>query len=381
MAMKSLRIIAGTLAVAGFASHAMAQTASEINIVLPEQPANLEPCGTIITNVGQILSRNVVEPLTIIDPTTGQAEPGLATEWTQTEPNTWRLKLREGVTFQDGTPFNAAAVKFSIERMTGGKVTCSNIAKFGAAKLTVTAVDDLTVEIASDTPQPILPTLLSVVMVVSPNTPVDKAVNDPVGTGPFKLASFTPQKVVLESFDGYWGDKPAITKASYVWRPESSIRAAMVETGEADLTPSIAIQDATNPETDFAYLNSETTAIRIDAGFVPLDDVRIRKALNLAIDWEGLAQLFGDDVQRASQMVVVGINGHDDKLAPWSFDAEQARALIAEAKAAGVPVDTEIELIGRNGIYPNGTEAMEAMMAMWQDVGLNVKLTMLDVND
>ncbi len=377
----SIRIIAGALLAAGWAGWAVAQNASEVRIVLPEQPANLEPCGTIITNVGQILSRNVVEPLTVIDAASGQPKPGLATEWTQKDPNTWTLKLREGVKFQDGAPFNAEAVKFSIERMTGGKLTCSNIAKFGDAKLTVKAVDDLTVEITSDKPQPILPTLLSVVMIVSPNTPVDKAVNDPVGTGPFKLSSFTPQTVVLDAFDGYWDKKPAITKASYVWRPESSIRAAMVETGEADLTPSIAAQDASNPETDFAYLNSETTAIRIDAGFAPLNDIRVRKALNLAIDWEGLGQLFGADAKRASQMVVPGINGHDDKLQPWPYDAEKARTLIAEAKAAGVPVDTEIELIGRNGIYPNGAEAMEAMMAMWQDVGLNVKLTMLDVND
>ena len=381
MGSKSFRIAAGALAFAALAGHASAQGSTELNIVLSEQPANLEPCGTIITNVGQILSRNVVEPLTVIDPESGQPTPSLATEWTQTDPSTWQIKLREGVKFQDGAPLNAEAVKFSIERMTSGKLTCSNIAKFGDAKLTVTAVDDLTVEIKSDKPQPILPTLLSVVMVVSPNTPADKAVNDPVGTGPFKLTSFTPQTVVLDAFDGYWGEKPEVTKATYVWRPESSIRAAMVETGEADLTPSIAIQDATNPETDFAYLNSETTAIRIDLGFAPLDDLRVRKALNLAIDWEGLAQLFGEDSLRASQMAVAGINGHDDKLAPWTYDAEQARALIAEAKAAGVPVETEIELIGRNGIYPNGTEAMEAMMTMWQEVGLNVKLTMLDVND
>lgn len=381
MAMKSYRIMLGAALAAGLAGPVAAQGAAEIRIVLPEQPANLEPCGSIITNVGQILSRNVVEPLTIIDAASGQATPGLATEWKQTDPNTWQLKLREGVKFQDGEALNAEAVKYSIERMTGGKVTCSNIAKFGSAKLTVTAVDDLTVEIKSDTPQPILPTLLSVVMVVSPKTPADKAVNDPVGTGPFKLASFTPQTVTLEAFDGYWGEKPAFTKASYVWRPESSIRAAMVETGEADLTPSIAIQDATKPETDFAYLNSETTGIRIDTGFAPLDDIRVRKALNLAIDWEGLGQLFGNDVKRASQMVVPGINGHDDKLAAWGYDAEQAKALVAEAKAAGVPVETEIEMIGRNGIYPNGAEAMEAMTAMWQEAGLNVKLTMLDVND
>jgi peptide/nickel transport system substrate-binding protein len=379
--MKSVYLVASALAIFGSSGQLAAQNASDIRIVLPEQPANLEPCGTIITNVGQILSRNVVEPLTVIDAATGQPTPALATEWTQKDPNTWQLKIREGVKFQDGEALTAEAVKYSIERMSGGKVTCSNIAKFGSAKLTVSVVDGHNVEIKSDTPQPILPTLLSVVMVVSPKTPADKAVNDPVGTGPYKLTTFNQQTVVLDAFDGYWGDKPDFTKATYVWRSESSIRAAMVETGEADLTPSIAIQDATNQKTDFAYLNSETTAIRIDTGFAPLNDVRVRKALNLAIDWDGLAQLFGDDIKRASQMAVTGINGHDDTLAPWKYDAEQAQALVEEAKAAGVPVDTEIEMIGRNGIYPNGSEAMEAMTAMWQEAGLNVKLTMLDVND
>ncbi len=364
------------------ASAAVAQDGShDIRIVLPEQPGNLEPCGTIITTVGQVLSQNVTEPLTVINSKTGQPEPKLATKWEQMNPTTWRLTLRKGVKFQDGADFNAKAVAFSIDRMTGGKLTCNNMAKFGNAKLTVTPVDDYTVEIKSDRPQPILPTLLSVVMMVSPNTPADKAVNDPVGTGPYKLTSFTPQNVVLEPFSGYWGDKPAVAKATYVWRQESSIRAAMVETGEADLTPAIAIQDATDPETDFAYLNSETTAIRIDAEQPPLDDVRIRKALNLAIDWDGLSQLFGDDAQRASQMVVRGIIGYDENLKPWPYDIKQAKSLIAAAKADGVKVDTEIRLIGRNGIYPNGAEAMEAMMMMWQEAGLNVKLVMLDVAD
>ena len=355
--------------------------ANEIKIVLPEQPANLEPCGTIITNVGQILSQNVTEALTVIDAKTGLPQPKLATEWTRVDDMTWRIKLRPGVKFQDGTDMNAKAVAFSIKRMTGGTLTCNNMAKFGDRKLEATPVDDLTLDIRSDRPEPIMPTLLSVVMVVSPNTPADKPVNDPVGTGPFKLTSFDTQTVTMDRFDGYWGEKPEIEKASYVWRSESSIRAAMVETGEADLTPSIAIQDATDPETDFAYLNSETSAMRIDMSKPPLNDLRVRKALNLAIDWDGLKALFGDDVKRASQMVVPGINGHDDSLQPWESDPEAAAELVAEAKAAGVPVDTEITLIGRNGIYPNGGEAMEAMVAMWQAAGLNVKLTMLDVAD
>lgn len=382
--MKPARIlgIAAAVLIASAALPAFAQDNSkEIRIVLPEEPSNLEPCGTIITSVGQILSQNVTESLTVIDAKTGQPMPKLATEWTQTDDLTWRLKLRPQVKFHDGKNMDAEAVAHSIRRMTSGAITCNNIAKFGDAKLTVTPVDDLTIEIKSDKPQPILPTLLSVVMVVSPATPADKTVNDPIGTGPYKLTTFNPQTVILDRFDGYWGDKPQIDKATYVWRPESSIRAAMVETGEADLTPSIALQDATNPQTDFSYLNSETTAVRIDTTQPPLNDVRIRKALNLAIDWEGLKSLFGDATLRAAQMVVPGINGHDDALKPWESDPEKAAELVAEAKAAGVPVDTEIKLIGRSGIYPNGSEAMEAMMTMWQAAGLNVKLTMLDVAD
>lgn len=372
-----IAIIAGSLSLP-----ALAQAPSgEITIVLPEQPSNLEPCGSILTDVGQVLSQNITETLTVVDPADGSVDPKLATQWEQTDPLTWRFKLREGVTFQDGKPFDAEAVRFSLDRMTSKAFTCNNLAKFGSDTITVTPVDATTVDIQSTQPQPILPTLISVVMIVSPATPADKATNAPVGTGPYALAEATPERIVLQRHDGYWGAAPEVTKATYVWRGESSLRVAMIQTGEADLTPTIALQDATDPARDFSYLNSETTSVRIDMDYPPLDDVRVRKALNMAIDWEGLAGLFGDDALRASQMVVPGINGHDKDLKPWAFDPEGARALLAEAKAAGVPVETQINLVGRNGIYPNGTEAMEAMMAMWLDAGFTMKLTMLDVAD
>ncbi|WP_083507813.1 ABC transporter substrate-binding protein [Aureimonas frigidaquae] len=353
----------------------------EITIVLPEQPSNLEPCGSILTDVGQVLSQNITESLTVVDPADGSVDAKLATEWSQVEPLTWRFKLREGVKFQDGEAFDAEAVKFSIDRMTSKAFTCNNLAKFGNDTITVEVIDPTTIDVTSTQPQPILPTLISVAMIVSPKTSATQATNAPIGTGPYTLAQATPERIVLERFGDYWGEEPAVAKATYVWRGESSLRIAMIQTGEADLTPTIALQDATDPSRDFSYLNSETTAVRIDMDYPPLDDARVRKALNLAIDWEGMASLFGDKALRAAQMVPPGINGHDEGLKPWTFDPDAAAELIEEARSAGVPVDTEINLIGRNGIYPNGTEAMEAMMAMWNDAGLNVKLTMLDVAD
>ena len=364
---------------ASLVGHAGDAAAQDLTIVLPEQPANLEPCFSINSNIGRVLRENVVEGLTKVDLVNETVEPGLATEWSQVDETTWDFTLRDGVTFQDGAPLDADAVVASIGRQMGEAITCANNAKLGGLRLTAEATAPDTVRITSDKPAPILPTLMPLLPIVSPNTPADSMVNDPVGTGPYRLTGSTSEAIDLERNDAYWGDAPALASARYIWRGESAVRAAMISTGEADLTPDIAVQDATDPELDHAYLNSETSRIRIGTDTAPLDDRRVREALNLAIDWDGLRTLFGDDVLRASQLVVPGIAGHDDALVPYPYDPERARELLADAEADGVPTDTTIALIGRSGIYPNGNEAMEAMMAMWQEVGLDVDLTILDV--
>jgi peptide/nickel transport system substrate-binding protein len=131
---------------------------------------------------------------------------------------------------------------------------------------------------------------------------------------------------------------------------------------------------------DFSYLNSETSSFRIDVDKPPLDDVRVRKALNLAIDRDAMiGTIFSPDVVKATQFVVPSINGHNPDLEPYPYDPEQAKQLLAEAAADGVPVEDEITIVGRTEIYPNATEHAEAVMAMLQDVGFNVKLNMLEV--
>ncbi|MFT5174889.1 MAG: peptide/nickel transport system substrate-binding protein, partial [Gammaproteobacteria bacterium] len=103
---------------------------------------------------------------------------------------------------------------------------------------------------------------------------------------------------------------------------------------------------------------------------------------NYAIDREAIrGSVLSKDIAHATQIVVPSINGHNPALKVWPYDPAKAQQLLAEAKAAGVPVDRELEIVGRTNIYPNATETMEVMMSMFQSVGLNVKLRMLEVGE
>src|SRR5690606_6302794 len=133
------------------------------------------------------------------------------------------------------------------------------------------------IEFKTKTPQPILPTLMGTVVAMSTATPMGKITREPIGTGPYKLAQWVPgQQIVLERTNDYWGCKPKVTQASYIWRSESAVRAAKIASGEADNSPNVAVQDATDPSMDFSFLNSETSRLRIDAAIPPLNDVRVR---------------------------------------------------------------------------------------------------------
>jgi peptide/nickel transport system substrate-binding protein len=189
-----------------------------ITIVLSEEPDIVDPCEASRSNVGRIVKQNITETFTEIDPKDGSITPRLAESWEQVDPSTWRFKLKQGVKFHDGTDFNAQNAAYSIKRTLNEKIDCEIRLKFfGGVKLTPKAIDDHTLEIKTSEPSPILPTMLGTMTVVSPNTPMDERTREPIGTGPYKFVSWTPgQAVVLERFDGYWGGKPEVEKATYV---------------------------------------------------------------------------------------------------------------------------------------------------------------------
>src|SRR3546814_251580 len=225
-----------------------------IKIVLPEEADLLEPCMATRSNIGRVIMQNVSETLTELDVRGDKGVmPRLAEKWEQTADGSWRFHLRQGVTFSDGTTFDAKDVKHSFDRIMSDKNSCESERYFGGMTIAASVVDDNTVDFKADPAQPILPLLMSLVTIVPEETPLE-FVREPIGTGPYKLTDWTPgQQIVLTARDDYWGEQPQVTEATYVFRTAPSVRAAMVQTGEADLPPSLPELDATNQATDFSY--------------------------------------------------------------------------------------------------------------------------------
>jgi peptide/nickel transport system substrate-binding protein len=356
-----------------------------ITIVLVTEPINLDPGENSRGIEGKVLTNNILENLTEINPADSSIIPRLATSWKQIDANTWHFLLRKGVKFHDGEDFNAAAVVFSIKRLYENKLNSTTRNKFfsgsGGVMMTGKALDSHTLEIKTEKFEPLLPSAMRLVSICSPNTPMDKQTRNPIGTGPYKFVKWDAgTQVIVERFDGYWGKQPQVKKAIYVWRAESSVQAAMVLLGEADLAPDIAGVDANRPDMDTSYLNSETIYIRI-GGIVepPLNDRRFRMALNYAVDLNALrGTVFNKNVIPATQAIVPSIFGYNTNLKMWPYDPQKARQLLAEARKDGVPVDKEILLVGRTAWFPGVTESLEAVMGMYKAVGLNIKLRMLE---
>jgi peptide/nickel transport system substrate-binding protein len=376
------KIMAGLAIVAAvMAGTAQAQDRN-VTIVMPSAVDVVEPCHMMSTGyIGLVLRQNIVESLITLDPTDSSPRPLLATSWERVDPLTWRVHLREGVTFHDGAPFNAAAVAATMDRLFTPELICRDkIRLFGNEKLTVNQIDDYTVDFVTERPNPLMPITLAQIGMTSPKMGKAEASRHPIGTGPYVFTSWNPaESLVFDRNLNYWGKAPQIEHATYVWRSERALRASMVEVGEADIGMQIAPQDANNPDTDFGYLNADTARARIFMDDGPLDDVRIRKALNLAVDRGAfVGTILSKGVVPASQYMLPNVNGYNPDLTVWPYDPEKAKALVEEARSDGVPVDNPIALYGSDFIQANATEIFQALVQYWQAAGLNVQLQMVD---
>jgi peptide/nickel transport system substrate-binding protein len=349
-----------------------------ITVALPDEPASLDPCDATYTENNRILTGNVTESLVDRDPETGELLPALATEWTQVDGSTYEFTIREGVTFSDGSPLDAEAVAEAINRSFEPDLNCGIKGFiFNDEDLTATASGDNVVTVQASQEDPILPLRLSFLQIGG--TPGTERVDEPIGTGPYVLEEWNRgQSVVLSRNDSYWGDSPEIAEVEYIFRPESSVRANMVQTGEADLAIAIAPQDL-DQDLSETFTLAETLFLRLDTFAEPLDDVRVRRAVNHAVDRQGLIDsLLGGTAEPASQIILQNVDGYNENIEVPEYDPEEAQRLLEEAEADGVDLSTEITLYGRQGFYANSEQVMEAVAEMLRAVGLNVKVEQLE---
>ena len=376
----ALLLAACVLLVTGCTAPAPAAAGDTVRIVLGEEPPTLEPCDASLTGTGVVVRSNITEPLVERAPTTGALEPLLAISWTRTTPETWTFRIRDGVRFSDGTPFDASAAAFSIDRAVNSSIGCNVEGYvFGDEDLEVAAPDPTTLTVTSPEPDPILPLRLSFVEIVPPGTDAAAKVRIPVGTGPYRVQQWDAgTRLVLGRNPGYWGDPPAYARADYRWRSDASVRAAMVVNGEAEIATGLGPEDGAD-ELGVSYPNNETTAVRIQATEAPLTDRRVREAVGLSVDRTGIiSALLEGDGEPAAQLVPDGVVGHDENLVPASFDVAQARALVDSARADGVDTSTPIRLIARTGLFPRVEQVTQAIAYQLEQAGLTIRIEMMD---
>jgi peptide/nickel transport system substrate-binding protein len=372
LAALGLSTVLGTLA-----AHA---AEGAITIALPSEPTSVDACDDSTNQNARVLRGNVVEGLTRLDPNAGgQALPLLATEWSRVDDNTWLFTLREGVTFHDGAPLTAEVAVFGINRMMNAELNCNTLPLI-KTPTKASVESEMVVRITTETPDPMLPARMAYLDLPSPNTPLTAKSDTPIGTGPYKFVSREPgQSIVLEASDTYWGDAVDFQTVNYVWRGEPTIRASMVKTGEADIAIDIPFHEADGQPNTQEYSTNSVFFIRPMMQKPPLDDLRVRQALAYAVDKQTLTEvLMENSATPTAQLVSPLINGNIPDYQGLGYDLDKAKALLAEAKADGVPVDTPIGLISRTDLFSGVNEVSQAIQQMLQEAGFTINLVSVD---
>ena len=270
----------------------------------------------------------------------GELQPWLATSWENTRPLTWVLKLREGVTFSNGAPFNAAAVVAVVEFFQTETALSEMVARELNFIATARALDEHTVELTTNRPAPLLPRYLPIFYMVEPAQwaklgPTGFAAQ-PVGTGPFIAESFKPNKVEMAAFKESWR-APQVDRLEMLGIPDAASRAAAVASGAIDVAISVGPEEVAAVRQaggqGMSYLAGSLWAINfVDKPDSPFKDRRVRQAVNYAVNRDLLiAALLEGAAVPATQPAPRVSYGYNPDLPPIPYDPDRARELLAEA--------------------------------------------------
>jgi peptide/nickel transport system substrate-binding protein len=383
--------------------------AADLRIGLASEPTSMDPH---FHNLGpnNALRQHIFESLTKTDENM-LTEASLAESWQPTDDTTWEFKLRDGVTFSDGTALTPTDIVYSICRIPRVEGSPSSFTSFVRAITDIEVPDDSTIIFKTDTPAPILPTNMASVAILSAaafggegvefsteecanmgDLPASTDFNDPakaIGTGPYTLVSYVRGDTIrLTRNDNYWGDAPAWE--NLIIRPIANpgARVAALLAGDVDVIETPPIQDFTsirNAGFEIAQgLSNRVIYLHMDSGEDvppgvvgtdgknPFADVRVREAISKAINRDAIVErVMGGVAVAAGELLPYPLFGTNEDAEPDAFDADRARALLAEA---GFADGFEITLSTPNDRYINDERVAQAVAQMLARIGIRANI-------
>ena len=348
---------------------------STLRVSYLQRILSLDPHGSAgAERMSWIIGRHLYNQLVSWDYTAKKFQPQLALSWRNTDPTTWQFELRRGVKFHDGREFTSASVKTSVERVIAMK---GPLAPLFAPVQSVETPDPYRVVIKTSEPVGTMLSSLTILAMVPAGTPPTPDFGDhPIGTGPFKFVEFVRDaRLVLDANTNYW--QPGVPKAQrliFVDIPEVAARATAVETGEIDIAVGLPPEQMKRLRTVQGVKvevgpTTLTRALWINASRQPFTDVRVRHALQHAINVNAITSSLVAGIATPSTSSVASNLVCYTKMPPITYDTTLARKLLAEA---GFPrgFDTTIKWTEGN---PKEREVSDAIVGQLALVGIRVK--------
>ncbi|HET7342452.1 MAG TPA: ABC transporter substrate-binding protein, partial [Methylomirabilota bacterium] len=311
----------------------------ELRVAIPWTPENLDPTMNL-SSIRAAVGVSMFDSLVGRD-RDNKLVPELAESWRTLNDTTWQFRLRRGVVFHDGEPFNAEAVRFTIERVLDPQQKSPNRANI-AEIARVEVVDDATVNLVTSKPYAALLNRLVDFPILPPRYTAEKGNQafalHPVGTGPYRFVSLVKdEQLVVEAFDRHWRGGPAIPRIVFKPIPEPFTRAAALRNGEVDLITTVPPNLARDLE-KIAGLRVQRVPstwdiyLGLNAFKKPLSDVRVRQALNYASDVDAIIKSVLDgNGRRLEGPFTPQMFGYDANVKGYTHDPARARRLLADA--------------------------------------------------
>jgi peptide/nickel transport system substrate-binding protein len=384
----------GAAALAAGSRGAEAQAAADqLRVGLAGEPSSIDPHFHNLTP-NNALFRHIFDTLTTLD-VEQKVQPGLAESWRAESDTAVVFTLRRNVKWHDGTPFTADDVLYTFQRTPNVPRSPSGFGGFVAGR-TPEKIDDHTVRIRTQGPDPLLPTHLASVGVIPAKLGAGVTTDDfnagraAIGTGPYKFVEFVPgSRVVVQRNDDYWGPRQPWSRVTFSFLRNDSSRVSALLAGDVDVIEVVPTADVARIKGDqrFSVASGLSTRViyfhmdqfRDQTPFIrdangqplprnPLKDLRVRQALSLALNRQAIVErVMEGEAQAAGQLLAPVFFGTSPNLPVPEYNVQRARQLLTEA---GYPNGFRMTMHGPIGRYTNDTKIIEAAAQMFTRIGV-----------